>query len=99
MYRLINKGERFNKIKFQVEKFFNPSFLEIKDNSKAHRGHKNFPQGVSETHFELTIISDKFEGISKINRHRMVTDLLKEEFDKGLHSLELKLYLPNEKNN
>mgnify|MGYP000647452161 CR=1 FL=1 len=98
MHKLTNQGIRLNKIKNKIEVFFRPIYLEIKDNSKFHRGHKNFPEGLIETHFEATIISEKFKGIARINRHRMVTDLLEEEFNKGLHALELRLYSPQERN-
>ena len=32
-----------------------------------------------ETHFNVILVSDNFEGVSLIDRHRMVNELLKEE--------------------
>jgi BolA-like protein 1 len=44
-----------------------------------------------ETHFRIEIVSDIFEGKTLIQRHRLVQDLLKDEFSSGLHALSLKL--------
>jgi BolA protein len=49
-----------------------------------------------ETHYKLTIVSPLFEGQSRLDRQRMVTNLLKEEFSSGLHALEIKAKAPSE---
>ena len=38
------------------------------------------------------LVSEKFSNKSKIQRHRIVNDMLKEEFLSDLHSVTLKLY-------
>ena len=37
------------------------------------------------------IISKKFKGKSRIERHRIVNNILEDEFKKGLHALTLSL--------
>ena len=56
-------------------------------------------QGISgETHFNLLIVSDKFDSISVINRHRMINELLADELDakRGgtVHALSIKAKTP-----
>lgn len=72
-----------------------PISLTVTNQSHKHRHHAG-DDGSGETHYDVMIISHKFDNISKINRHRMVTDLLKSEFDTGLHALSLTLKTASE---
>ena len=74
-----------------ILKIFKPEFLSVIDVSEQHRGHKNFKEGV-ESHFEIIIVSEKFINLSRIERHRMVNRILKEEFLSDLHSVIIKTY-------
>lgn len=74
------------------------SHVDIVDNSWMHAGHVAMAN-VSKaegTHLQVTVVSPQFEGVSLINRHRMVHQALKEAFAQGLHALELKTYTPQE---
>jgi BolA-like protein 1 len=46
-------------------------------------------EGKNETHFKLYIVSDSFNGIKLLERHRLVNNMLNEEFENGLHALSL----------
>ncbi len=46
--------------------------------------------GNGETHFFVHVISDKFQGMTQIKRHRAVNALLQGEFERGLHALSLR---------
>ena len=78
-----------------ILKIFKPDFLSVVDVSEQHRGHENFKEGV-ESHFEIIIVSEKFTNLSRIERHRMVNRILKEEFLSDLHSVVLKTYTSEE---
>lgn len=67
-----------------------PVYLEIEDESHMHSGPR------SETHFKVLIVSEKFEGKSRVDRQRMVNDLLKVELQTGLHALTQKTLTPGE---
>ena len=41
-------------------------------------------------HYSATVISKSFEGVSKIDQHKMVYDSLKGKMGKELHALKLK---------
>ena len=75
--------------------YFKPHFFSVSDVSEQHRGHQNFKENV-ESHFEIIIVSEKFENRNKIERHRMVNKTLKEEFLSDLHSVPIKTYTIDE---
>ena len=53
-----------------------------------------------ETHFELTIVSSKFDGVTLIERHRLVNEIVKDLMDsqKGgtIHALSIKAKTPQQ---
>lgn len=63
-----------------------PIALEVIDESEQHRGHGGWREG-GETHFRVIIRSALFDDLSRVERHRRVNELLKPEFEKGLHAL------------
>lgn len=71
----------------------NPVHLEIVNDSISHAGHRGVESATTplETHYQVYIVSDQFEGLSRLERQRKVNDLLKDEFLNGLHALEMKL--------
>ena len=85
--------------KFKIEKIlidnFEPYFFLVKDVSEEHRGHQNFRENV-ESHFEIVIVSQKFENLNNVARHRMINKSLKEEFMSDLHSVTMKTFTIDE---
>ena len=60
------------------------------DNSNEHIGHHNF-NGKEGTHFKI-IMDDKLNiSKSRLQTHRKINELLKEEFSQGMHTLEIKI--------
>ena len=68
-----------------------PLLLQVEDESHTH----HVPAG-AETHFKVVLVSEKFQTISRVERHRLVNKLLTEELKNGLHALSLHLYTPEE---
>jgi BolA protein len=68
-----------------------PLHLEVADESHMH----SVPEG-AESHFKVTVISERFEGERLVARHRVVNGLLAAEFDTGLHALALHTWTPEE---
>ncbi len=76
-----------------------PQHIELINDSQKHAGHTQHLGGAGftgETHYKLTLVSVLFENISRIDRQRMIMNLLKEEFATGLHALEIKAMSPDE---
>ena len=77
-------------IKKKLEEKFNPSKLNVIDESHLHAGHVGArPEG--ETHFKIEMKSDKFLGMSKINMQREVYKTLELEMKNNIHALSLNL--------
>jgi BolA family transcriptional regulator, general stress-responsive regulator len=72
-----------------------PISMSVVDESHQHVGHGGWREG-GETHFRLDIVSAVFEGKSRVERHRMVNDVLAEAFARGLHALAIKARAPDE---
>lgn len=72
-----------------------PTRLVVLDESNKHVGHAGWrPSG--ETHFAVEIVSQAFEGKSRVERQRMVHAILSSELAGGIHALSLRTSTPNE---
>ena len=83
----MNRKQRIDKI---LSNKFDNFLLEIVDNSNLHKGHNNFT-GNDETHIKITLTKKNAISINRLNIHRIINNLLQEEFKSGLHSLEIKI--------
>jgi BolA family transcriptional regulator, general stress-responsive regulator len=72
-----------------------PSALTVTDESEQHRGHGGWREG-GETHFRLYIVSEAFIGKSRVERHRLVNEVLSGAFARGLHALAIQAKAPGE---
>lgn len=72
-----------------------PSRLDLVNESHLHAGHQSSP-GTNESHFRVLIVSDAFAGKSRLERHRVVNELLGEELTDGVHALAIKACAPGE---
>ncbi|RJF66281.1 BolA family protein [Rhodopseudomonas palustris] len=79
----------------KLREAFTPESLDVIDESNLHEGHAGH-SGRSETHFRVHIVSPAFAGKSRIERHRMVNDLLAAELKGGVHALAIKAKAPGE---
>lgn len=76
-------------IRDRLEGVLSPCILEIVDQSDLHYGHSGWREG-GQTHFHIVIVSDAFEGLSRVERHRRVNDILKLEIGGSVHALSLR---------
>jgi stress-induced morphogen len=75
---------------------FAPESLAVIDESDSHAGHSGGAGHGGETHFRVRIVSSRFEGLSRIDRHRAVNAVLADEIAGGVHALALDLKAPGE---
>ena len=68
-----------------IEKFPN-SFVEVEDMT------------MNNNHFSLLVISEKFHGLSLIDRHKMIYNIFSDELTNDIHALQIKTYTKNEWN-
>ena len=64
--------------------------IEVHDTSYMHSGHNNF-DGKQETHFKIIFKSNLLIKPNRLDFHRKINALLKNEFSSGLHALEVKI--------
>jgi BolA protein len=76
-------------IEEKIRAAFAPIHLEVVNESHKH----NVPRD-SETHFKVLVVSELFEGKKIMEQHRMVNNVLEEEFTNGLHALALSTKTP-----
>jgi len=78
---------------------FAPIALDIEDQSASHAGHAGATRGDGsrgETHFTVRIVSEKFVGLSRVERQRRVYAALADEMAGTVHALSLTALSPAE---
>ncbi|MEO1765741.1 BolA family protein [Thiobacter aerophilum] len=70
-----------------------PQHLEIADDSALHAGHAGAGAG---GHYRLTIVCERFAGLSTVARHRLVYDTLGELMRSEIHALSITAATPDE---
>ena len=68
--------------------------LEISDDSHLHIGHAGARDGRG--HFSVKIVSPKFAGTGRVQRHRMVYEALDELMQSDIHALAIEALAPEE---
>jgi BolA protein len=74
---------------------FSPQSLDVEDESHKHEGHSGSRPG-GQTHFRVHIVSEAFRGKSRIERHRMINQILSDELAGGVHALAIHASAPGE---
>lgn len=88
-------GAIFEAIHSKLTAAFEPSRLEIVDDSASHAGHAGSRPG-GESHFTVLIEAAAFAGKPKVARQRLVYRALAEELKGPIHALTLKALAPGE---
>jgi BolA protein len=78
-------------IESQLQQAFAPSHLTVVNESNMH----NVPPG-SESHFNVVLVCDAFDGRRKVARHQQVYKVLADHLAGGVHALALHTYTPAE---
>ena len=88
-------GAILEAIQAKLTAAFQPTRLEIVDDSDRHAGHAGASPG-GESHFNVLIESQAFAGTAKVARQRMVYRALADELAGPLHALSIKALAPGE---
>ena len=76
-------------IQRKIENKINFEKIEIIDNSHKHRGHKFFSE--DRYHLHLKIQSIYLQSISRLNAHKIIMDILKDDLKNKIHALEISI--------
>ena len=70
-----------------------PLELVVRDDSHLHAGHAGAREG---RHFSVQIVSGRFNGLSRVARHRLVYDSLHALIPRGIHALAIDARAPGD---
>jgi len=92
-----------SRIESKLRDRFSPERLAVMNESHLHAGHHHVESGhheefdgKGETHFRVRIVAPAFSGMSRIERHRAVNELLADELAGGVHALAVEPAAPGE---
>ncbi|HEY0817829.1 MAG TPA: BolA family protein [Rhizobacter sp.] len=71
-----------------------PEELAITDDSHLHAGHAGAREG---RHFSVHLVSERFAGMPRLKRHRLVYDALRLLIPRGIHALAIDARAPGER--
>ncbi len=78
-------------IRTKLAQALKPEHLEVMNESHMHA----VPAG-SESHFRVLVVSPQFEGLSLLQRHRLVNETLREELSTCVHALAIQAKTPQQ---
>ena len=70
-----------------------PSALDVQDDSHLHAGHAGAREG---RHFSVAVVSERFTGLTRVARHRLIYDSLNQLMPRGIHALAIDARAPGE---
>tara|TARA_A100001011_G_scaffold396908_1_gene496308 strand:+ start:56 stop:310 length:255 start_codon:yes stop_codon:yes gene_type:complete len=73
----------------KLKKDIPDSNIEIIDNTHLHKHHKSFNK--SKTHLKIVIQSDFLKNLNRIESHKKITRILRDEIESKIHSIEIKI--------
>lgn len=85
---------RISLIRERLESELAPSELEIRDDSHLHRGHAGARDGRG--HFAVHVVSQAFDGLNRIQRHRLIYAALDSLMQTDIHALAITALTPSE---
>lgn len=86
--------ERLARIETRLRAALQPQSLRLHDDSALHAGHEGAKSGGG--HYRLHLVSERFEGLPKLARHRLVYDALHDLMQREIHALAMTLQSPGE---
>uniref|UniRef100_A0A1A9WC29 BolA n=1 Tax=Glossina brevipalpis TaxID=37001 RepID=A0A1A9WC29_9MUSC len=88
------KGPIEESIYCVLKERFEPVHIEVVNESYMH----NVPKG-AETHFKVLVVSNKFEELSLLKRHRLINEAVKEKLAGNfIHALSIEAKTPQQWN-
>jgi len=86
--------DRHRRIESRLRETLDAVHLDLIDESHLHAGHAGAAGGGG--HFRATIVSERFEGLSRVARQRLVYQALAREMAGEIHALAMRTFTPSE---
>ena len=78
-----------DKVKEKINNKLNPENIILIDNSNLHVQHKSFEK--NKFHLKIIIKSERLRNMSKIEAHKEIFSILKDEMNNKIHALEIEI--------
>jgi BolA protein len=85
---------RLERIRSRLEAALEPSVLDLGDDSALHAGHAGAASGGG--HYRVKLVSNRFEGLKLVMRHRLVYDAVRDMMHSEIHALAITALAPSE---
>jgi BolA family transcriptional regulator, general stress-responsive regulator len=86
--------DRRSRIEARLRAELAASHVDVEDESHRHAGHAGAASGGG--HFRATIVSDRFAGLSRVARQRLVYGALAAEMKDEIHALAMRTFTREE---
>jgi BolA protein len=86
-------NERVAKLRAALERGLAPATLTVQDDSAKHAGHAGAREG---GHFSVHVVSERFRGRGRIERHRLVYEAVGGLMGSEIHALAITALSPEE---
>ncbi len=94
-----NPGPVAQSITAKLTQALAPVRLDVVDESHRHTKHAAAPEHTKqggESHFRVIVISHRFGGMSRLQRHRQINELLAAELQGPVHALAIHAFAPDD---
>jgi BolA protein len=85
---------RVDRIRDRLHAAFQPTRLDVVDDSHRHAGHPGVRDGRG--HFTVVIVSGSFVGMGKLERHRAVYEAVQDLMATDIHAMSIHAFAPGE---
>ncbi len=92
---MTHTGPIERELRAALERELAPARLEIVNDSTKHHGHAG-DDGSGESHFSVLVESARFAGLSRVERQRLVNQVLGDLPGQRIHALAVKALAPGE---
>ena len=83
----MNTEQRLAEIRLRLEREFSPESLLVEDQGHLHVGHEGARDGRG--HFRVMIVSDSFNGLNMVSRHRAIYQQMGRLMESDSHALAI----------
>ena len=86
--------DRREKIETRLREQLDAEHVDVEDESHLHAGHPGARSGGG--HFRATIVSERFAGLGRVARQRLVYDALADAMQGEIHALSMRTFTAEE---
>lgn len=90
----IDNAQRIEQMLVKLKDALETQEVDITDDSHLHAGHAGAKSGAG--HFTVTVVSDRFDGLNPVARHRLVYEALDDMMGPDIHALAINAFTQDE---